>query len=209
MAIWGFFGSLGSGKDTTVMYFLKLKLQKGKKIVSHTKLHIPYIYMSIDDIFNTAINNTEFFQDKVLYISEFHLIMDARRSNASVNVDFSQMLLIQLSKLDCDLMYSCQLLSQVDLRIKEMQKYFFFCKKIFRLNQLTQEVYDKIDFDRRIVKLPNGDLLPFDIELDILEQDGESVKSSSAILSWEILLTLFGDFETKEIIKFDRKKYLK
>lgn len=210
MAIWGFFGSLGSGKDTTLNYFLKIKAQKGKKIVSHVKLNIPYTYLSIDDIFNTAITNTEYFQDKILYISEFHLIMDSRRSSASVNVDFSQMLLIQLSKLDCDLMYSCQLLSSVDLRIKEMQKYFIFCNKKFRLNGLTQEIYDLIDWDRRIVKHPiTQELIPFDIHLEIVEQDGEKLKNSSAVLPWETIQTLFGNFYTREIIKFDRKKYLK
>lgn len=218
MAIWGFFGQLGDGKDTTANYFLRLKAEKGRQIVSHCELSFPYIYLPIDEIFNKAINDTLFFQDKILYISEFHLIMESRRSSASVNVDFSQQILIQLGKIDCDLFYTSQLLSQMDLRIKEMQKYFFFCKKVFRLDGLEQfteidgkkvQIYSLVDFDQRIVRHPlTHELIPFDIDLQIVTQ-GREMETTSAILPWEILVTLFDRFKTREIIKFDRNKYLK
>lgn len=221
MAIWGFFGSLGSGKDTLANYFLKIKLQKPnpKKIVSHVYLKHPHELLSIDEIFDKAINNTEYFRRKIIYISEFHLIMDSRRSTASVNVDFSQMLLIQLNKLDADLFFSCQTLDQLDKRIKENQKYFFFTHKVFRLEGLDQEVfyngetrilYDIIDWDDRIVRNPiNNELIPFDLDIDYVVLDGERTDTGSAILPWEVLLTIFENFDTREIIKFDRKKYLK
>lgn len=209
MAIWGFFGSLGDGKDTTCNYFLKLRANKGQKIVTHVKLNFPHIYLPIDEIFNKCTTDTLFFRDKILYISEFHLIVESRRSSSSVNVDFSEQILIQLGKIDCDLFYTSQLLSQIDLRIKEMQKYFFFCKKIFRLDGITTDIYPLIDFDKRIVKHPiTGELIPFDIDLQIAIQQRE-LEIETAILPWEILVTLFERFDTREIIKFDRNKYLK
>lgn len=210
MAIWGFFGQLGQGKTTVANYFMKIQFQKGRKIVSHAKLNFPYIYMPIDEIFDKALNETEFFRDKLLFMDEFHLIMESRRSSASVNVDFSQSILVQLGKLDCDLYYTSQLLSQMDLRIKEMQTYFFFCKKQFRVGLYLSEILEKIDFDRRIVMDQNGKLVPFDIELKYLIQRSDlDMESGSAILPWEIIQNLFGNFDTREIIKFDRKKYLK
>lgn len=218
MAIWGFFGQLGDGKDTTANYFLKLKTEKGRKVVSHCQLSFPYIYMPIDQIFDKCTKDTLFFQDKILYISEFHLIMESRRSSSSVNVDFSEQILIQLGKIDCDLFYTSQIPSQIDLRIKEMQKYFFFCKKVFREHGLYEmvekdgkrvSIHSLVDWDRRIVKHPiTGKLIPFDIDLQILIQSRE-IETQTAILPWEILETLFSRFETREIIKFDRAKYLK
>lgn len=220
MAIWGFFGMLGDGKDTTANYFIRLQQERGRKIVTHCKLNFPHIYLPIDEIFDKATSDTNFFKDKILYISEFHLIMESRRSTSSVNVDFSQQILIQLGKIDCDLFYTSQLLSQIDLRIKQMQKYFFFCKKEFRLTddlyefitlpdgKVTQ-IYDLIDFDKRIVVHPiTGKLIPFDIDLIVATQKRE-IEIEKAMLPWETIVTLFDRFETREIIKFDRKKYLK
>lgn len=210
MAIHGFFGSLGSGKDTLANYFLSFKVKKGIQVISHCHLNYPYIYLSIDDIFNKAITDTKFFQDKILYISEFHLIMESRRSTAAVNVDFSQNILIQLGKLDCDFYYTCQLLSQMDLRIKEMQKYFYFPHKKFRLSDIPTELINQIDFDKRIVRHPiTNELIPFDLVIDYLMQDGENITSSKHILSWETLLTLFDRFDTREIVQFNREKYKK
>lgn len=224
MAIWGFFGTLGSGKDLLANYFFKIKLQKynPKKIVTHVELKLPHTYMPLDDIFSNAINNTDLFKRTILYMSEFHLIMDARRSSASVNVDFSQQILIQLGKLDCDLFYSCQTIDQMDKRIKENQKYYFFCHKNFRLdeNELsktiefngeTKRIFDLIDWDDRIVINPiTKEPVPFDITFDYVEFDGENTETSSGnILPWEIIQTIFNNYNTREIIKFDRKKYLK
>lgn len=212
MAIWGFFGSLGSGKDTLANYFLKIKLQKSnpKPIITHVYLKHPHILKSIDEIFNLATSDTEFFYRKILYISEFHLIMDSRRSSASVNVDFSQQLLIQLNKLDCDFFYTCQTIDAIDKRIKENQKYFFWCHKVFRLDNITQEDYDNIDWDDRIPVHPKTQLpIPWDMDIDYIEIDGERSITNSAILPWEVMVTIFDNFHTREIIKFDRKKYLK
>lgn len=209
MPIWGFFGNLGDGKDTTANYFIKLQREKGRKVVSHCQLNFPYIFLPIEKIFDKAISDTMFFKDKILYISEFHLIMESRRSTASVNVDFSQQILIQLGKIDCDLFYTAQLLSQIDLRIKQMQKYFFFCKKVFRLDGLTEEIYEQIDFDRRIVLHPQTkEPIPFDIDLVVIIQNRE-MDFTTSILPWEIIKTLFERFDTREIIQFDRKQYLK
>lgn len=221
MAIWGFFGSLGSGKDLTANYFIKIKLQKPnpKKIITHVYLKHPHTLLPLDDIFNLATTNTEYFARKILYLSEFHLIMDSRRSSASVNVDFSQMVLIQLSKLDCDLFYTSQDLDQMDKRVKQNEKYFFFCHKMFRLDGLDlivdyqgqkKMLYDIIDWDERIVKNPiTQELIPFDIELEYVTIDGNRTETGESILPWETIVTIFENFNTREIIKFDRKKYLK
>lgn len=208
MAIHGFFGSLGSGKDTLANYFLSFKVNKGVQVISHCHLNFPYIYMPIDDIFQKAITDTKFFQDKILYISEFHLIMESRRSTAAVNVEFSQNILIQLGKLDCDFYYTCQLLSQMDLRIKEMEKYFYFPHKKFRLSQIPTELVNRIDFDKRIVKHPiTNEFIPFDLIIEFLEVDGEKSKMTKHVLPWEILITLFDRFDTREIVQFNREKY--
>lgn len=212
MAIRGFFGVLGSGKTLTANHFMKLESAKGRRIITHADLNIPHKKLSLDEIFEKAINNTSFFRDSILFIDEFHLVVESRRSTASVNVDFSQSILIQLSKLDCDLYYTSQLLSQIDLRIKEMQKYFFFCRKdvaIQLCNNAEHQICD-YDEDRRILRCKNcNKLIPFDIDLQILIFDGLKFKLHSACLPWEYCQTLFSNYKTREIIKFDRKKYLK
>lgn len=210
MAIHGFFGSLGSGKDTTLNFFLLDKVKKGKKVISHVKMNIPYEYMTLEQIFNKAITDTKYFTDKILYLSEFHLIVESRRSMASVNVDFSQTILIQLSKIDCDLFYTAQLLSQIDLRIKEMQKYFYFCMKTYRLHDLTEELIQKIDWDKRIVRHPITNIpIPIDIDVQLVIQDGEKLDTISFTLPYEVIKPLFKNFDTREIIQFDREKFLK
>lgn len=210
MTIAGVFGSLGEGKDLLLNFFLRREAEKGRKIITHVKLNLPHEYLAIEEIFEKGISDTMFFKDSILYLSEFHLIMDSRRSTAGVNVDFSQSILIQLGKIDCDLWYSAQLLSQIDLRIKEMQKYFYFVTKTFRpLEQPIPKGYS-IDLDRRIVRHPvTKKPLPFDLDIDVLVRKGELFNSNSAVLPWEILCQLFDNYDTREIIKFDRKRYLK
>lgn len=210
MAIHGFFGTLGDGKTTLANYFMKELSDKGKKIISHAKLNIPYTHMDIEEIFDKAINDTLFFSNKILFMDEFHLIMESRRSSASVNVDFSQSILIQLGKIDCDLFYTAQLLSQMDLRIKQMQKYFYFCTKRFRLHDIESYLLEQIDFDRRIVKNPiTNESIPIDIKVIMLVQNVTGFKKQSFIMPWEELVKIFPKFNTREIVKFDRKKYLK
>jgi hypothetical protein len=203
MAIHGFFGSLGSGKDITCQHILQSKLKR-KQLVTHCKVSYPHILMTLEQIFDKAISDTNFFQNKMLYLSEFHLIVESRRSTAGVNVDFSQTILIQLSKLDCDLFFTSQLLSQIDLRIKEMQKYFYFCRKVIRPTMA------RFDPDARILMdLDTGELIKFDIEVDYLVRDGEHIDFTSFILPWNVLKTYFKIYDTREIVKFNRNKYLR
>lgn len=214
MAIYGFFGSLGSGKTLLANYYLREKIKQGKKIISHAFLKIPYMHLSIDDIFEKAITETYIFKNKVLFMDEFHLLMESRRSTAGVNVDFSQSILIQLGKLDCDLFYTAQLLSQMDLRIKEMQKYFFFCSKQFRpseVDDLTFEEISRINIDDRIPLHPVK-LVPLKCDIYILVMERISQNDFStgqAVFPWEEMEKIFNDYDTREIIKFDRKKYLR
>lgn len=215
MAIHGLYGVLGSGKSTTANLILQSKSNKGKTIISHCDLNMPYERLTIYEIFDKAISDTKFFTDKVLFMDEFHLIMESRRSTAGVNVDFSQSILIQLGKLDCDLIYTSQLLSQMDLRIKEMQKYFYFCNKEYRIEGMPINIYNKIDWDARIPKHPITKMpIPCDIEVEYWELVGvrkgiPKYDTLNYVLPYEMLVNIFNRFNTREIIKFDRKKYLR
>lgn len=194
MAIWGVFGGLGQGKTVTALHFLNFWNLQGKPILSNVHLGIPYQYMDMELIYEKGKNDTEYFKNKVLFIDEMHLLMESRRSGASVNVDFSQNILIQLGKLDCTFIYTSQLLSQVDLRIREMTKYFIFCSKVSKDGQM-------IDSDLRV--------LPFDILIDldiIIQHSDTNIERQKATLDPKHLFNLY---DTREIIQFDRDKFLK
>lgn len=226
MAIRGFFGLLGSGKDLTLNYTLNQPQFKDIKIISHSYLKKKHISIDIESIFEKARTNTLFFKDSILYLNEFDLVMESRRSNAAVNVDFSQMLLKQLSKIDCHLWYTCQDPSQIDKRIIQLQKYFYFCEKKFRYTEnlfnLVDDPYNPnekiqlinlIDWDKRIVINPiTKQPIPFDVQVNYLER---SIKKTSGFiekrfkLPWEYLQSLFDQYDTREIIKFDREKFKK
>lgn len=205
MAITGIFGVLGSGKGIVSNYLIKEKMKKGRTVVTHTQVNYPHVFMEIDEIFRNATNDTQVFRDKILFIDEFHLIMESRRSSAGVNVDFAQQILIQLGKLDCDFIFTTQLLSQVDLRIREMTNYFYFVEKVIRPTDRT------FDRDKRILRFLDGDkeLVPFDIDVIYLERQGQMLYDTSFTFSWELLQSIFKDYDTREIVKFDRNKYLR
>lgn len=204
MAITGILGVLGSGKGVIANYLIKEKIKKGRTVITHTKVNYAHVYMAIDEIFRNATTRTEVFKDKVLFIDEFHLIMESRRSSAGVNVDFAQQILIQLGKLDCDFIYTTQLLSQVDLRIREMTNYFYFVEKVIRP---TDRPFDR---DKRILRfLDNNELVPFDIDVIYVERQGQVLYDTSFTFTWQLLQTIFKDYDTREIVKFDRDKYLR
>lgn len=187
-------GQLGQGKTVFSVFLLHNAYKKGKKILSNVHLNFPYKFMDMEMIYDKGKNDTKYFKDKVLFIDELHLLMESRRSSASVNVDFAQNILIQLGKLDCTFICTTQLLSQVDLRIRGFAKYIITCRKVAREGGL-------IASDLRI--------LPFDILIDLEIATVYSERDIEIEYATFDPKPYFELYDTREIIQFDRAKFLK
>lgn len=215
----GSFGNLSSGKTQLTVIMLENEAKQGTKIFSNITLSFPdpktqkrVNHYRMEDLPAMVKEDPGQFENSILFVDELHNIVEARRSSASLNVDFTQFV-TQLGKLGCDLYYTSQILSsQIDLRLREMGDLFYFCLRYF-YNPIKGK-WEMAAMKKRIIRLgclygrPNeGPLLPIAIKysgflrvmggLDVKEFKGVYVPTQAD----------FRKYRTKEIVLLDREKY--
>lgn len=192
--IFGLFGNLSSGKTITSIMLID-NYFKNQPVISNIKLNFDNaITLSIEKLYDYAINNPEYFLNKILLVDEIHNIVDARRSSSSLNTKFT-LFLTQLGKLDCTLFFTSQILSsQVDLRLRNLCDVFIFCERVlenptdvFNIKRITKDkIYIKC---LMYIKVMSGlDYKRFKFIYDPSQY--------------------FNSYDTREIVLIDREKYL-
>lgn len=193
----GVFGNLSQGK-TALVYWLLLylpELNEKKYIFTNSETNLKKaVIMNFDEIIEMSKNNPKFFQDSVLFIDEIHWIVDARRANSTLNVDYTQFL-TQLGKIDCVLIYTSQIFSsQIDLRLREMTDIIIFCEKVSETGanlrwKRIEDVPIFIDVEGYVKRKAGLFYTKFRFRIDPQE--------------------VFASYNTRQMLLLDRGKYLK
>lgn len=195
MAFNGVFGNLSSGKTVfCVKYCYDQWKSKGRNVISNIKLKFPYFYMDLDKMIHKTRTDPEIFRGSILFIDEVDLIVDARRSGSDLNFKF--MLFIKwLGKLNCQFVYTSQLFtSQIDLRIRELCDYLYFCERV----------------DLKKNYLDGARTVDQDILIKVIgfrkKYGGMVYKKKTGFVDPKPYFKLYDTFE---LIQFDRERYLK
>lgn len=191
----GIFGNLSSGKTLLAVKLLKDEMDKNPntKIISNIYLKFPYKFLDMESLVTEIISNKEQFENALLFIDEGHNIFESRRSTSKVNVDTTRFI-TQIGKLNCNLIFTSQMFSQADIRIRELCDILCFCARIDKNGRpliLQPRIVDqKIFIEVRImIKLYGG--LSFTAKIVRFNPE-----------------PYFNLYETKEIVVLDRDKYL-
>lgn len=130
----GLGGKLSSGKTVIGLSYVIDALKNNKKIISNIELDLQYTHLSnegflryiIKALDNPDLLNKMFF-NSCLFLDEISQLLDARKSTSYVN-DLVTNFIIMAGKLDCDIIFTYQILeSQVDLRLREICDLFGYC----------------------------------------------------------------------------------
>jgi hypothetical protein len=196
----GIGGILSSGKTLLGVKLCLDSKNKGKRIISNIKLNFPYFYLSTSELVTFLKRNFEDtkviekkFKNSVLFIDEITNLVNARKASASLN-ELITTFFMMLGKLDCDLVYTYQLLtSQIDVRLREITTTFCDCQRvILKANQ---------DRSLRIIDSP------IRIKVIMFKKTGTlGFKMSKFQFNPEKYFNLYN---TREIILLDRDRYLK
>lgn len=196
----GFFGMMSSGKGVVSTAFLRwLKTHNDKKIISNCYLNDSNnTELSTEELYEKLISDVEYFRNSYLYITELHLLLESRSSNAQVNKNVTQMLTM-IGKLDCTVIYDSQLVGQIDLRMREFTPYRFICERY------------KIK-DNRIVPIEffDGRIIKEQIAIRLWLQT-TNMKNQDMVRELGFVFPTQEDYDyykTRQIFTFDRSKFL-
>lgn len=202
MAVLGLGGALSGGKTVTCMYFIKEALKEGKKVISNITLYgIPYTNMSFDQFIailqkyrNDQKKLMEIFYNSIMLWDEARNLISARKATTNLN-EMSTSFLMMAGKLDCDIVYTYQVLtSMIDLQLREITTYFLDCTRIdSKGNPIMGK---KRILDEKVLIL---------VRLMMYENEQLNYTGKKFIFDPE---PYYKYYNTREIVLLDREKYL-
>jgi len=114
--LYGIVGKPGSGKTLTLVFFMWLFDKLNYRFLTNVKTDFRNA-REIEDIFE--IVHEKYNNIRYVFFDELWLFLDSRRSTSRKNVDFSQFGL-QLRKYRKHVFYTLQILSSLDLRLRNI-----------------------------------------------------------------------------------------
>jgi len=115
MNIIGIFGEMGKGKTLTAVILGLIYKQKGYEIYSNMKNFLDSKYIDdLDDLKDLDINTK-----RLLILDEIYVYIDSRNSSTKRNKAYSY-LIFQSRKRNFDIIYTAQLYSAVDKRLRNL-----------------------------------------------------------------------------------------
>jgi len=112
----GIFGDFGKGKTLLLVFFLHYLEYINK--FSNFKVNIP----SVKTLSLSELLSMNYEQKSLVCIDELYLEMDSRRSMRKRNIDISH-IIFQSRKRKVDIVYTAQLRSSVDLRVRDLTNF--------------------------------------------------------------------------------------
>ena len=112
----GIFGDFGKGKTLLLVFFLQYLEYINK--FANFKVNIP----SIKTLSLSELLSMNYEQKSLVCIDELYLEMDSRRSMRKRNIDISH-IIFQSRKRKVDIVYTAQLRSSVDLRVRDLTNF--------------------------------------------------------------------------------------
>lgn len=146
----GIEGFLGDGKTVFMVRCGKKDYENGRKLYANIGLkNIPFIPLHIEDFLETE--TADKFKNCTLLIDEITLFMDCRRSSRKENIAIST-LLRQSRKRDLDIYYTCQDLSETDLRLARYTSIFVIAQRCYmKININGEEKLKEIEDYRQYI----------------------------------------------------------
>lgn len=203
MTVFGCGGNLSGGKTVTSVMFLKDAETKGKKIISNIKLyHTKYTLMSYDQFIsilqkyrNDQDKLMEIFFNSVMLWDEARNLLSARKSTTNLN-EMTTSFLMMAGKLDCDVIYTYQVLtSMIDLQLREITHFFLDCKRVDIRGKPI--IGQKRILDEKIL---------IEVRLCQLDKDDNLVWTGKKFVFDPAPFYKF--YNTREIVLLDRERYL-
>ena len=110
----GIVGDKGAGKTLILAYLLYKDHLAGRSIISNFHLSFEHKQKSFKELSTLP----KYLQNATVGYDEFHIAVDSRRSTSNSNISFTTFL-TQLRKRDCILIYTTQLFSTMDKRVRD------------------------------------------------------------------------------------------
>lgn len=190
----GLFGNMSSGKTLFAVKLMYDELIKKPdlKILSNSKLGFKHIYFNEENLIEKVMKNQEIFEDSIFFLDEAHNYIESRRSSSNLSIKFVQFL-TQLGKLNCTLILTSQMESQIDVRFRTLMDVRGYCS---RTTMNGTPIYSS----ERILPFPI--LIQVDF-IFILKGGLQQVQGTK----FYDLKDYYNLYKTKEIILVDRDKY--
>lgn len=192
----GILGNLSSGKTLLAIKLIydELKKNPNKKIFSNIKLNFKYEHIDFESLVSNIINNSSMFFNSIVLADELHLLAESRRSSSDLNLTITKFI-TQLGKLNCIMIYTSQIFSQVDVRLRELTDILVFCERV-------SENLEPLFLKSRIVK----EKIYIRCELLIKRYGGIKYTSVKFVFNPQ---EYYGLYDTREVVMLDRDKFLK
>jgi len=110
----GIVGDKGAGKTVLLAYLLYKDYLDGKSIISNFSLSFEHKQKSFEELSKMP----DYLHNATVGYDEFHIAVDSRRSTSNSNIAFTTFL-TQLRKRGCILIYTTQLFSTMDKRVRD------------------------------------------------------------------------------------------
>jgi hypothetical protein len=150
----GIQGGLGSGKSIMLIRYLLMDFMSGFNIMCNMKdiKDIKYEFLDMEKLLQYDESNSEL-QNVTVGIDEITVLCaDCRRSSSNANLIFSY-LVLQSRKRNCNVYYTTQSMSMIDLRVVEHTHLIVNCEKVY--DEFNQEIPDVAKYE--VVDLRNPD----------------------------------------------------
>ena len=110
----GIIGDKGAGKTLLLAYLLYKDHLEGRDIISNFSLSFEHKQKSFKELSKMP----DYLRNATVGYDEFHMAVDSRRSTSNANIAFTTFL-TQLRKRGCILIYTTQLFSTMDKRVRD------------------------------------------------------------------------------------------
>lgn len=165
-------GAIGSGK-TLLATILALNCKGYKNIVANYKIDAPNLLRFESEKFLDGG-----YKNSLIIIDEAYTCFDSRRSMHNDNIDYS-IAVFQSRKCRCDIIYTLQILSSIDLRMRETLQYLIDAEFDENLNCFCYTIKKR--------KVSNEGVLFFE-------------NITKRFVAFEVAKKYFNKFDTYEIV---------
>jgi len=133
--IFGFIGTVGSGKTLSMTVEAFKYYNKGMKIFSNYGLSFPHEKLT-KKRFDTLIEEKEQLQNCVILLDEIHIWLDSRSSMSKKNKTVTYFLL-QTRKRNVRLLFTTQHFHQIDKRLRDTTDVICYCTNVTNKSSLV------------------------------------------------------------------------
>ena len=139
--IYGFFGTVGSGKTITMTKYAYFYYLLGYNIYANYWLSFEHTPVTKEFLVRIVEENIDLGDNNVFILDEIDMYVDSRKSMKSDNIMITY-LIKQVRKKDIKILYSSQYEHSVDRRLRDLTAKEFLCRSRFLPIKYEGETFD-------------------------------------------------------------------